>query len=161
MFIVRPMQEGDLQQVSQLNRECFPEDTSSLEGARDWVEATWRATPRTTYFVLMNAGGQIGGYILWMEKGGFRKSAVLELEQIGVTSTWRGKGCAKSLIQESIRAMKARLEVQGRILKLVEVTTSTDNKAQRLYANTLGALAVATIRDLFDDDEIIMVARNP
>ncbi len=161
MFTVRSMRKEDLGMVARLSRECFPKDNSTLADAREWVEANWRATPRTAYFVLTNEEGQIGGYILWLEKGGFRKKAVLELEQIAVTASLRGHGAGRLLIERSLVWLKDRLALQGRTLKLVEVTTAATNEAQRLYRSTLGAKVECVIRDLFVGDEAIMIARNP
>jgi hypothetical protein len=48
---------------------------------------------------------------------------------------------------------------RGGVLKLVEILTGTENKAQRLYAKTLGAESVAIIPDLYRSDERVMVAR--
>lgn len=163
MFIVSSMKKKDLAVIAQINRECFPKDNADLNEALLWVKASWKAAPRTSCFTLTDEQGKIGGYIIWLEKGGFRKSAVLELEQIGVISSWRGKGGAKNLIRISLQVIKERLKTEGRTLKLVEVTTAADNAAQRLYKSTLGAVVVATISDLYEDEgeEIIMVARNP
>ena len=161
MFTVRSMRKGDFPVVSQLNRECFPKDNSTLSDAREWISASWRAAPRTSYFVLEDEQGQVIGYILWLEKGGFRKEAVLELEQIGVTSAWRGRGGATLLIKESLKEIGRLLAAKGRSLKLVEVTTAASNEAQRLYSSALGAVVAATISDLYAGDEVIMVARNP
>ena len=161
MFTVRPMREEDIGKVAELNKECFPEDNSTLEDAQKWVGANLRAAPRTSYFVLEDEQRQVIGYILWLEKGGFRKEAVLELEQIGVSGSLRGQGGGKLLIRESLDTLKVRLLSEERSLHLVEVTTAADSEAQRLYRDTLGAEVEATIRDLFLGDEVIMVARNP
>ena len=162
MFTVRSMQEEDLGIVAQLNRECFPGDNSTLADARKWIEASWKAVPRISCFVLVDEKGQVGGYILWLEKGGFRKEAVLELEQIGVADSLRGRGRGKLLICESLSALKARLLGERRSLHLVEVTTGVGNEAQRLYRDTLGAEIEATIRGLFGEkDEVVMIARDP
>ena len=161
MLSVRSMRKEDLGVVVQIHRECFPLDNSTLEDARQWIGASWRATPRTAYFVLMNEEGQIGGYILWMEKGGFRKEAVLDLEQIGVTPLWRGQGGGHLLITESLKWLKDYLVLQERVLKLVTVTTSANNEAQSLYESALGAVVEATIFDLYVGNEVIMVARKP
>lgn len=162
MFTVRSMHEEDLPVVSQLNKECFPGDNSTLSDAKEWISASWRAAPRTSYFVLEDEQGQVIGYILWLEKGGFRKEAVLELEQIGITSSWRGKRGATFLIRESLGAVKKLLENQGRKLKLVEVTTAADNEtAKHLFCSTLGAEVEAIISGLYVEDEVIMVAREP
>jgi ribosomal protein S18 acetylase RimI-like enzyme len=161
VFTIRDAQKDELGTMARINNECFPEDNSTLGDALMWVETNWRAFPRASYFVLLNEKGQIGGYILWLERGGFREKAVLELEQIAVTTSWRGQGCAKMLIRDSLSCLKGRLASQGRSLKLVEVTTSKENEAQLLYQSTLGAAPEAVLRDLFGGDEVIMIARNP
>jgi len=41
-----------------------------------------------------------------------------------------------------------------------KVSTRADNYAQSFYKKVLGAKVEATIKNLFSDDEIYMVARN-
>lgn len=162
MFTVRSMREEDLGIVAQLNRECFPRDNSTLADARKWTEASWKAAPRTSCFVLVDEKEQVGGYILWLEKGGFRKEAVLELEQIGVSNSLRGQGGGTLLIRKSLKELKERFAFQGRTIKLIEITTAADNEAQRLYESALGARRVTIIPNLFGGkDEVVMIARDP
>lgn len=159
-FTVRRMNEVDIYGVAKLNQECFSGNRDNSEMAALWISSNFAAYPRMQYFVAEDESG-IVGYILWMEKGGFRKEAVLELEQIGVAASQRGKGIGIKLIEESLREIKKFLADQGRRLKLVEVTTGTENEAQRLYKKTLGAEPECIIKELFRGDELVMIARNP
>ncbi|MDG6913393.1 MAG: GNAT family N-acetyltransferase, partial [Nitrososphaerota archaeon] len=74
------------------------------------------------YWVI-ESDGQVNGYILWSEKGGFREQAVLELEQIAVQKQVRGQGMGRELILRSLEEVEKRLHERGARLKLVEVTT--------------------------------------
>lgn len=99
------------------------------------------------------------GYILWYFKGGWRKESVLELEQIAIRPFYQGKGCGSRLIRESFEKIKNYLKKEKRTLKAILVTTGTEQKAKRIYEKVLEAKAEAKIKNLFRDDEIIMIRR--
>lgn len=126
--------------------------------AHQWISCNFRAFPRMQYFVAKEEE-EIIGYILWVEKGGFREAAVLELEQIAVAPNCRSRGVGTKLIEESLKVMRTTLKKRNSKLKLIEVTTGTDNRAQKLYKKTLGAETEAILKDLFRGDEVIMFAR--
>ena len=126
--------------------------------AAKWVECNFNAHPRTQYFVARK-GSEIAGYILWIEKGGFRKESVFELEQIAVKKKFQGQGIGTMLIEDSLSEIKNYLKKRGSILKAIEVTTGTENQAQNLYKKTLDAKPECIIKDLFRGDEVVMIAR--
>ena len=117
------------------------------------------AYPRIRIYVAQ-ADKKIVGYIQWIEKSGFRKEVVLELEQIAVLSNWRGQGIGSNLINSSLALVKEELTQRVAVLKHVVVTTRADNSAQNIYRETLNASVETTISDLFSADEVIMIARN-
>ncbi len=155
--LIRRMREEDVKGMVQVYLDCF-RGMRDPEVVETWIRCNIRAYPRMQYFVA-EADGKVVGYILWVEKGGFRKEAVLELEQIGVLKEYRGKGIGSKLVLRSLEEMKKYLNERGSRLKLVEVTTGTENKAQRLYIKTLNAKPECVIRDLYRGDELIMIAR--
>ena len=72
---VRPYVDSDLGAVASIHSVAFPRQLLSTQ----WVSCNAAAHPRTRYFVA-EIGGVATGYILWLEKSGFRKDVVLELE---------------------------------------------------------------------------------
>lgn len=144
----------DIAKIASENFSGFKE----IKNARKWVKANFLAFPRMQYFVVKQKG-KILGYILWLEKGGFRKEAVFELEQIAVSKEFHGKGMGTELIKTSLIEIKKYLKERGSVLKSVEVTTGTENKAQNLYKKTLGAEVECVVKNLFRGDEVIMIAR--
>lgn len=126
--------------------------------AKKWIECNFSAYPRLQYFTA-KIDNKIVGYILWLEKGGFRNESVWELEQIAVDENFRGKGIATELINESLKEVKRYLKKRKSSLKLIEITTGTENKAQGLYEKTLDAKIECIVKDLFRGDEVIMIAR--
>lgn len=127
--------------------------------ALKWIECNFNAFPRMQYFIA-KFGNDIVGYILWMEKGGFRKEAVWELEQIAVLPEYRGKGIGEKMIKESFENIKKYTHARGSKIKLILITTSAENLAQKIYSKVLGAKVECIIKDLFRSDEVIMIARN-
>jgi ribosomal protein S18 acetylase RimI-like enzyme len=109
-------------------------------------------------FVAANELNQIVGYIQWLQKSGFRKETVIELEQIAILSTFQGKQIGTQLIAQSLKLVEEYLARQTSILKAVIVTTRSDNMAQNLYEKTLGVKINATIKNLYSHDEVIMIA---
>lgn len=147
----------DLKQIAEIASENF----SGLKEKKDaikWVSCNFNAFPRMQYFVAKK-DNKIAGYILWVEKGGFRKESVWELEQIAVKKIFQAQGIGCQLIEKSFLEIKNYLKKRKSFLKAVEVTTGTQNKAQNLYKKILGAEIEGIIKDLFRGDEAIMIAR--
>lgn len=153
---VERMKKEDIRDVSRIASENF---SGLKKRAREWVKCNFRCYPRMQYF-LCRCKGDVIGYILWLEKGGFRRKSVWELEQIAVRKGYRGKGVGTRLIEKSLKKVREYLKSRDSVLKLIEVTTGTSNRAQELYRKVLGARPEAVIKNLFRDDEVIMVARK-
>ena len=110
--------------------------------------------------MLQKKKGEILGYIIWIQKSGFRPQAVIELEQLAVSPNFQNQGVGRQLITESLTLVNNHLSINGSTLKHILVTTRADNVAQQLYKSTLGAEIEATITNLYSDDEVLMIARN-
>ena len=156
MTIIRQYCESDLSYVAAIHAEAFPRQGRSNE----WVQCNARAYPRMRYYV-SEASGEITGYILWVEKSGFRAQVVLELEQIAVRTRFQNQGIGAALIEASLIEASASITGRGAMLEAVMVTTRSDNGAQRLYKKILGAEVAAVIPSLYSGDEVLMVARHP
>jgi len=153
-------QKNNLKQIAEIASENF----SGLKEKKDaikWIACNFGAFPRMQYFVAVtkNKKREVAGYILWVEKGGFRKESVWELEQIAVKKTFQEQGIGIRLIEGSFLEIKNHLKKRRSFLKLVEITTGAQNQAQNLYKKTLGAKRECLIKDFFRDDEVIMIAR--
>ena len=157
-MIVNYCKKEDIAAIARIASQCFS-GMKDLKKARLWITCNFKAFPRARYFVAKD-GAKIIGYILWLEKGGFRKEAALELEQIAVEPARQGQGVATKMINDSLASIKKELKKQGRQLKLVEATTGTDNKAQELYKKTLGARPECVLKNFFRGDEVIMISRQ-
>jgi ribosomal protein S18 acetylase RimI-like enzyme len=127
--------------------------------SEEWILCNFRAYPRIR-IIVAHADKEIVGYIQWMEKSGFRKEVVLELEQIAVLPEWRSQGIGSYLINSSLSLVKEELAKREAVVKHIVVTTRTDNNAQKIYRETLNASVETTIPDLFSADEVIMIARD-
>lgn len=150
-------EKGDLRKIADIASENF----SGLKEKKDaikWITCNFNAFPRMQYFVAKK-GKEVAGYVLWLEKGGFRKESVWELEQIAVKKTFQGQGVGSKLIEKSFSEIKNFLKKRGASLKAIEVTSGSKNQAQNLYKKTLGVETECIIRDLFRGDEVIMIAR--
>jgi predicted GNAT family N-acyltransferase len=86
-------------------------------------------TQEIMIFVARNKKDQIIGYIQWIQKRGFHKESVIELEQIAVLQNQQGKGIRIQLIKESLSDIKNYLSDSSSKLKAIIVSTRTDNAA--------------------------------
>lgn len=157
MIKIQPLKKQEIIKVAEIASQCF-KGLKDIKKARKWISCNFKAYPRMKYFVARK-DKEILGYILWMEKGGFRKEAVLELEQIAVSPKYQGKGIGAKLIKESLIEIKKDLKKRNSKLKLIEVTTGTENQAQKLYKKTLGAEPEAVLKNIFRGNEVIMLKR--
>ncbi|MGI0131390.1 MAG: GNAT family N-acetyltransferase [Thermoplasmata archaeon] len=155
---VRPAGAGDLDEIAAIGSEAFSGLRPAADGRR-WVASCWRASPRMQYWVAVRSGAVIA-YILWLEKGGFRREAVLELEQVAVRPALRGQGVGEALIRGSLEGLRVALRARGSRLKLVEVTTGSEQGAVGFYARVLGTEVAGQIPDFFRGDEFILIARE-
>lgn len=154
-FKVRLMHEKDISAVARIHGESFSRQSASSK----WVSCNFNAYPRVMMFVAENDVGDVIGYIQWLQKSGFRKDAVVELEQLAVLPEFRGKGVGAKLITDSLRDLSRYLEENDSKLKAILVTTRSDNDAQKLYKKILGANIAGVIKNLYSHDEVIMLAR--
>ncbi len=154
---IRPAREADLETLAAIGAEAFS-GLRPVAVAERWFRACWAAQPRMRYWVAERPGGVVG-YILWMEKGGFRADAVVELEQVAVRSAERDRGIGGELVRRSFEALAALIASEGRKVKLIEVTTGSEQGAVEFYRRTLGAEVVAKVPGLFRGDEYILIAR--
>ncbi len=155
MVRIRSAEEKDLEYIAKIHSEAFLRQTLSQE----WVSCNFRAFPRIKYFVA-EIEAKIVGYIQWIEKSGFRKDVVLELEQMAVQPAMQGKKIGTALIQQSLPLVQKELAKRQASIKHLLVTTRDDNPAQQLYAKTIQATVECTIRNLFSADEVVMISRN-
>lgn len=154
---VRAAREADLPRISEIAAESFS-GMRPLAVAKRWVRACWAAAPRLRYWLAEQRGTPVA-YILWMEKGGFRHDAVVELEQIAVSGSLRGRGVGATLIRDSLDELTRSIESEGRVVNVIEVTTGSEQGAVEFYRRVLGAEVVAKVPGLFRGDEFILVAR--
>lgn len=152
---VRLMEKTDLENAAEIHRLTFVRQQNSLQ----WIQCNFNAFPRLLNFVAEKEG-KILGYIIWIQKSGFRPQAVIELEQLAVSPNFQNQGVGRQLITESLALVNNHLSLNGSTLKHILVTTRADNFAQQLYKSTLGAEIETTITNLYSDDEVLMIARN-
>lgn len=152
---IRLMEKTDLENAAEIHRLTFVRQQNSLQ----WIQCNFNAFPRLLNFVAEKEG-KILGYIIWIQKSGFRPQAVIELEQLAVSPNFQNQGVGRQLITESLALVNNHLSLNGSTLKHILVTTRADNFAQQLYKSTLGAEIETTITNLYSDDEVLMIARN-
>lgn len=110
---IRSMRKQDLFNVAKVHKEAFPRQLHSEQ----WITCNFNAYPRIRLFVAEDEG-TILGYVQWIEKSGFRKEVVLELEQIAVLPLQQKHGVGSLLISESLKMIKEEyFEEEDRIAR--------------------------------------------
>lgn len=152
---IRAMIEQDLLDVTKIHKEAFSRQLHSEQ----WISCNFKAYPRIRLFVAED-DGMLLGYVQWIEKSGFRKEVVLELEQIAVLLSKQKQGIGSSLISESLKSIKEELNQRNATIKHFLVSTRTDNEAQKIYKKILNAQSEVIVPNLFSADEVLMISRN-
>jgi len=86
--IILPIHLEDINAVAKIHAQAFPRQHSSEK----WISSNFAAFPRIMIFVARDEQDKVIGYIQWSHKSGFRKEAVIELEQIAVLKPKQHQG---------------------------------------------------------------------
>jgi len=148
---IRLATEHDLDSISQVYSECFPDERNHLL----WIKSSFNSFPRGVYYVVEQQG-VIAGYILWCVKNGFRDATIVELEQIAVGSQYAGAGLGRRLITDSFEKFKQHVEDTGNKVGAVMVTTTEGNYAENLYKSTLNVSRAAILCGYASGNEVIL-----
>jgi len=148
---IRKAENAEIDSISEIYRKCFPNEQSHMV----WIEASYNSYPRGVYYV-SECEGVISGYILWCVKNGFRKATIVELEQVGVSPEFGGKGVGRELIEKSFELFKEHVLNLGHNVGAVMVTTSEGNQAEKLYKSILNVTRAATLTGYGSGNEIIL-----
>nr|WP_087024269.1 GNAT family N-acetyltransferase [Thaumasiovibrio subtropicus] len=149
------MTEQDIPAVAEIHAINFPRQHHSER----WIQCAYQAKPRAIPMVF-ERDHQVLGFAIWMQKAGFRKEAVVELELFAVTPTAQGQGIGRSMLKEALPLLRHALAEMGASLKHILITTRNDNHAKALYQSALGAEEEAIITNLYSADEVLLIARN-
>jgi len=102
---VTHMQRDDINAVAKVHAQQFPRQYNSAI----WISCNFAAFPRIMLYVARDEKDNVVGYIQWIQKSGFRKESIVELEQIAVLGSNQGKGIGTKLIKESLNHIKKYL----------------------------------------------------
>ena len=155
---VKKLSKIEIGKIVQIASENFSA-MKEVNRAKKWITGNFKNYPRMQYYVA-KIKGNILGYILWVEKGGFREKSVWELEQVTVKEEFGRQGIGSQLILKSLEQIKNYLKKRGSSLKIIEVKTRKDNTAQDFYRKILGAKVECLLKDFYRGDEIVMIARK-
>lgn len=153
--MIRWMKKYDLAAAADIHQQAFPLQQYSAA----WLKCSLEASPRHMIFVAEHEH-QVIGYINWVQKKGFRRQALLELEQLAVLPYKQNQGIGTQLIKKSLELVQAQLANQGSLINQITLTTSSNHKAQKLYRETLGAEVESILLEPYATEEVVMVARN-
>jgi ribosomal protein S18 acetylase RimI-like enzyme len=153
-LIIRRAAAKDIEDAAKVDELAFPRQTFS----KDWLDCVFKSFPKSQLFVAERAG-EIIGLVFWTEKIGFRKEAVVELEQIAVHPDYQGRGIGIYLIIRSVILVAEKIAERGAKLCHILGNTRVNNNALKLY-KTLGAQPIGKISGLFSADEVFLSINN-
>jgi hypothetical protein len=84
----------------------------------------------------------------------------LSLSKLRFKKQKQHQGIATKPDSSSLADVKNHLRDNLSVLKSILISTRSDNHAQVLYKKTLGAQVIATIKDLYSADEVLMLAKS-
>lgn len=70
-----------------------------------------------------------------------------------------GNSDRQIIIKETISRANNYLKQQGRVIKVIQVSTGISNEVQKLYKNTLDTTVEYKKSDFYKEDEVLMIAR--
>lgn len=152
---IKQMNKMDIKDVANIHKKVFIRQSKSLK----WIKSNFSAYPKTIYY-LACIDEKIVGYIQYTQKSGFRKDAVIELEQIAILKKYQACGIGTKLISKSLKLLNKKLSKRDAYIKHVMVTTRTDNKAKQLYKKTLNVKQEAVLTNLYSHDEVVLISRS-
>jgi len=148
---IRPATEQDINCISQIYLNCFPNERNHLL----WIKSSFNSFPRGVYYVVEQQD-VIAGYILWCVKNGFRDATIVELEQVAVDPKYSSGGLGRRLIIESFKQFKQHVKDTGHSVGAVMVTTTEGNYAENLYKSTLQVSRAAILTGYASGNEVIL-----
>lgn len=148
---IRPATEHDIDSISQIYLDCFPNERNHLL----WITSCFNSFPRGIYYVVEQQG-VLAGYILWCVKNGFRDATIIELEQVAVHPQYSGAGLGRRLILDSFERFKQHVTDTGHRVGAVMVTTTEGNFAENLYKSTLNVSRAAMLTGYASGNEVIL-----
>ncbi len=157
---IRRMEDDAIEGVARVHQAVF--------GARQrhserWVRLQSQVFPLNQFFVA-TANGEVVGYILWSEIGGFRTDPILELRQMGVLEEYRGMHIGSRLVTESYERIKAEMVSEGSNspYRVLVTAARSNERAISLYEKTLGAVEEGCLKNFYGPgkDEVLLVARR-
>jgi ribosomal-protein-alanine N-acetyltransferase len=153
-YKLRLFKPSDLEAVIRINRECLPENYTTL-----FFMNLYKRFPET--FIITETNGKITGYIMCRIETGIPSFKLLGITRkghvisIAVLPEHQRRGVAHALMKETMQAMK-RYKAKECYL---EVRTS-NIPAVRLYRK-LGFEIARTIRDYYaDGEDAFLMARQ-
>ena len=152
---VRKANQDDINCIVEIYKECFPREVNHA----DWINACYNSAPKGVYYTVV-VEGIVAGYILWCVKNGFREKTIVELEQIGVSPAYSGKGVGRFLIVESKKQFSSHIQSMGFTIGAILVTTSEGNYAENLYTSSLGLKRECVIKNYGSGNEVILYKSN-
>jgi len=114
---IKRLGAADIDEIVPIYLDAF-HGMTKREEVKQWMGCRLRAFPQVRCYGIWR-NGDLLGYIVWEEHGGFRAKAVLELEQIAVLSQYRGQGTGTQLIVDSLIDIKACLRSEEPPLNLL------------------------------------------
>lgn len=152
---VRRLEAADIPQAAEVHRLAFPRQGHNLE----WVKCCFASFPKSQCFVA-EVEGKMVGLMICTEKSGFRKEAIIDVEQGCVLPEYQGKGIGTSLLMQALPMIAALISERGDVLTTLYGNTRADNALAVGISKTFGAEVVSRVSGIFPADEIFVVVRD-
>jgi len=134
---VRQAQESDMPALGGINGNCFS-GNDTYDSAVSWMKARFY-NPAFRIWIAYSEPWTFG-YITWEIKGGWKRELpVMELEQIGIHGSCRGRGIGHILVEQTLGPVAQWIrdtnENANDTASIIVWTTVNNEAAKKLYRN--------------------------
>jgi len=128
----------------------------SIKTIKEGIEVFKTETKKHHNYIVADDGGKIAGIVTWVVHGLMRHQ-LCELDRIAVLPEYRGKGVAKKLFNELIKAANSYYKKHNLKLRKLYLLTHADNTRAHEFYEKLGLKHETTLKEHYykDRDEFV------
>ncbi len=118
--------------IASVLKKCY-----NIDSIKECVNVFKEEVLKKYNYIVADDDGRIAGLTTW-QMHGLPKHELAELDRIAVLPEYRGKGIARRLFKELIKAANAEYKKKGFKLRKLYILTHADNKRAHTFYKKMG-----------------------